>query len=138
MEFLDVKCNKRLESFAPCYSQSILPWRILTEIILFCGFKKPYKKIRETRKPKSIHEKHFVERKNEGRKPDKDSSLRRLEFKPTNLDKKCRSRIPSPDSLPLSHITIIVFSYFSAGRGAASVPDCVHNVYKITHVQGIV
>jgi hypothetical protein len=35
---------------------------------------------------KSIHEKHFVERKNEGRKPDKNPSLRRLEFMPRNLD----------------------------------------------------
>ncbi len=80
MEFLDDKCNKRLESFAPYYSQSILPWRILTKTILFCGFKNPYKKIRETRKLKFIHE-------NEGRKPNKISSLRRLEFIiPTNLD----------------------------------------------------
>jgi hypothetical protein len=31
--------------------------------ILFSGFKNPYKKICETRKLKSIHEKHFVERK---------------------------------------------------------------------------
>jgi hypothetical protein len=43
MEFLDIKCNKRLESFAPCYSQSILPWRILKKTILFCDFKNPYK-----------------------------------------------------------------------------------------------
>jgi hypothetical protein len=47
------------------------------------GFsRKPYstlvlkniQKIRETRKLESIHEKHFVERKNEGRKPDKTQS----------------------------------------------------------------
>jgi hypothetical protein len=34
--------------------------------ILFSGFKNPYKKIRETRKLESVHEKHFVEQKNEG------------------------------------------------------------------------
>jgi hypothetical protein len=43
--------------------------------------------IRETRKLKSIHELHFVELKNEGKKPDKISSLRRLKFMPRNLDK---------------------------------------------------
>ncbi len=83
---MDIKFNKRLESFAPCYSQSILPWRILKKTILFCDFKNLYKKIRETRKLKSFHEKRFVERKNEGRKLDKNSNLRRLEFMPTNLD----------------------------------------------------
>jgi hypothetical protein len=37
------------------------------------------------RKLESIHEYHSVERKNEGRKPDRNSSLRRLEIKPRNL-----------------------------------------------------
>jgi hypothetical protein len=40
---------------------------------------------------------NFVERKNKGRKPDNNMSLRRLEFMPRNLDEKCRSRIPSLD-----------------------------------------
>jgi hypothetical protein len=31
----------------------------------------------------------------EGRKPDKNLSLRRLEFIARNLDQKCRSKIPS-------------------------------------------
>ncbi len=47
----------------PCY------WRILKKTTLFFGFKNT-KKIRETRKLEYIHEKHFVEQKNEGRKPD--------------------------------------------------------------------
>jgi ribosomal protein S21 len=55
--------------------------------ILFSEFKNPYEKIRKTRKLKSIHEYHFVERKNEGRKPDKKSSQRRLKFMPRNLDR---------------------------------------------------
>ncbi len=37
--------------------------------------KKHTKKIRETIKLKFVHEKHFVERKNEGRKSDKNPSL---------------------------------------------------------------
>ncbi len=44
--------------------------------VLFSSFKKPYTKIRETRKLGSIHELHFVEWKDEDRKPDKNSSLR--------------------------------------------------------------
>jgi hypothetical protein len=47
--------NNRLKSFAPCYSQSLLP-ADLKETRLFSGFKTPYKKIRETRKFESIHE----------------------------------------------------------------------------------
>jgi ribosomal protein S21 len=46
---------------------------------------KIHKKIRKTRKFASIREKHLLERKNEGRKPDKNSSLRRLEFRLRNL-----------------------------------------------------
>ncbi len=58
-------------------------------------FKKCIQTIRWTRKLESIRGEHFVQSKDEGRKPDKNSSLRRLEFKPKNLDNKCRSRIPS-------------------------------------------
>jgi len=43
-------------------------------------------KIRETRKLEYIDEYHFVQRKNEGRKPDKNLSLTRFKFRPTNLD----------------------------------------------------
>jgi hypothetical protein len=44
-----------------------------------------------TKKPRnikleSIHEYHFVEQKNEGRKPDKNWRLRRLYFMPRNHD----------------------------------------------------
>ncbi len=39
-----------------------------TEIMLFSGFKNPYKKIRVTRKLESIHEQDFVEWKNYGSK----------------------------------------------------------------------
>ncbi len=63
--------KKRLESFAPCYSNSPFYWRILRKTILFSGFQNPYKKICKTRKLESVLEKHFVERKNVGRKQDK-------------------------------------------------------------------
>jgi hypothetical protein len=61
-------------------------WRILKKTILLSAFNNPYKKTPETIKLESFHETHFVERKNEGRKPDESSSLRRLEFMPSNLD----------------------------------------------------
>ncbi len=46
---------------------------------LYSGFKSLTKYLRN-KKLKSIHEDHFVEQKNESRKPNKNSSLRRLEF----------------------------------------------------------
>ncbi len=64
------KFNKRLETFAPCYSQSPSTGGFL---------KRPYspvfpkiftKKIYEKRILGSIHEKRVLERKNEGTKPD--------------------------------------------------------------------
>ncbi len=61
-------------------------WRILKKTLLYSGFNNPYKKFHNTRKLESIHEQHFLEQKNEGRKSDKNSSLRRLEFMPRNLD----------------------------------------------------
>jgi hypothetical protein len=60
--------------------------RILKRTILYSGFNNPYKKSARQDKLKSIHEQHFVERKTEGRKPDKNSSLRSLEFMPRNLN----------------------------------------------------
>jgi hypothetical protein len=85
MEFLDINLKKMLESFAPCYSQSLLS-ADLKKPLLVSGFKNPYKKICEPKILKSIHEQNFVEGKNKGRKPEKTSSLRRLEFMPRNLD----------------------------------------------------
>jgi hypothetical protein len=53
--------------------------------MLFSGFKNPYKKSAK-HEEEFIHEYRFVERENEGRKPNKNSSLRILEFMPRNLD----------------------------------------------------
>jgi hypothetical protein len=55
-------------------------WRILRKPYSSLVLKLLTKKIRETRKLEYFHEKHFVKRKNEDRKPDKNSSLRRLEL----------------------------------------------------------
>jgi hypothetical protein len=60
---------------------------VLKKTILFFGFKNLYKKIRETKKLESIHEYHFVERENKGRKLDKNSSLLRLECMPETSTK---------------------------------------------------
>jgi hypothetical protein len=45
-------------------------------------------------KKSAKQEYHFVEQEHEGRKPGKNSRLRRLEFMPGNLDFKCRSKNP--------------------------------------------
>jgi hypothetical protein len=68
MEFLDINLTKN-SSLLLHAIHSPFYWRILKKTILFFGFKNT-KKIRETRKLEYIHEKHFVEQKNEGRKPD--------------------------------------------------------------------
>ncbi len=60
--------------------------RFLKKTILYSGFKNPNKKIRETRNSSLFMNRIFVEQKNEGRKPDKNSILRKLEFMPRNLD----------------------------------------------------
>ncbi len=93
MEFLDINLTKDSSPLLHAI-HSPLYWRIVKKIIFFSGFKNPYKKIRETRKLESIHEKHFVEWKNEDRKPHKNSSLRRLYSLCLETQQKCRSRIP--------------------------------------------
>jgi hypothetical protein len=45
-------------------------------------------KIRKTRKLESINDYHFVERENEGRKPDKNSNVRKFGLMSRNLDLK--------------------------------------------------
>jgi hypothetical protein len=54
------------------------------------AFNNPYKKIPETRKFEPFHETHFVERKNEGRKPDENSVYAQ----------KPRLKMPFKDSIP--------------------------------------
>jgi hypothetical protein len=90
MEFLDINFTKDSSFLLHAFY-----WRIFKKNQTHLWFKNTYKKIHDTRKLGSIREKHCVERKKEGRKPDEDSSLRRLEFTPRNLDSECPSRIPS-------------------------------------------
>ncbi len=71
--------NKRPESF--CSMQLEAGFK---KTIFFSGFKDSSKK--SARKHKSIYLLRFVEQKNEGRKPDKNASLTRLEFMHRNLD----------------------------------------------------
>jgi hypothetical protein len=85
MEFLDIN----LKTFKVICS-------LLFTVLSTGGFKKKktilclilkiLTKNSKTRKLESIHELHFVEWKNDGRKPDKNKSLRRLEFLSRNLD----------------------------------------------------
>jgi hypothetical protein len=67
---------------------------ILKETIVFSGFKNPDKKIREIRKLESIHEQCFVGVENQGRKPDKNSSQKRIEFMARKLDKNAAQEFP--------------------------------------------
>jgi hypothetical protein len=85
MEFTDINLTKDL-SLLLYAIHSLFYWRILKKSILFSGFKNPYRKIRKTRKLQSINEHHCVEQKIEGRKPNKNLSLRRLELMPRSLD----------------------------------------------------
>jgi hypothetical protein len=64
---LGLQFNKRLESFAPSFLHSLLlaDFKENHTLLLFYKYTQ---KFRETRKLESIHEKHFVQRKNKGRK----------------------------------------------------------------------
>jgi hypothetical protein len=66
MEFLNINLTKYLNLLFHAIHSPFYWWKT----ILFSGFTNPCKKIRKTRKIVSIHEQYFVERKNEGRKPD--------------------------------------------------------------------
>jgi hypothetical protein len=55
MEFLDINLTKDSIILLHAF-QSPFNCRILQKTILHSGFKNTYKKIRETRKPESIHE----------------------------------------------------------------------------------
>jgi hypothetical protein len=81
----------------------------LTKYLVFCSmlftvsstggiYRKPRnQKNPQKKKTRVYHEKHFLVQKNEVRKSDKSFSLRRLKLVRRNLDKNCRSTIPSQD-----------------------------------------
>ncbi len=83
---------KRLESFAPCSSKSLLlaDFKENHTLLLFLQSLQKTAKL-ENSSPFMIS---FVEQKNESRKPDKILSLRRLEFMPINWDKNAGQEFP--------------------------------------------
>jgi hypothetical protein len=98
MEFLDVNLKEDSSLLLHCNSQSLLlaDFKENHTLLWFLkSFKKSAKQENSTLFMNSII---CIEWKNVGRKPDKNSSLRRLEFRHRNIDKKCRSRIPSLDT----------------------------------------
>ncbi len=70
MKFLDITLTKVSSLLLHAIQSLLLAYR-KPHSTLVCKTLKPMQKIRETRKLESIHEKHFVEQKSEGRKPDK-------------------------------------------------------------------
>ncbi len=85
MEFLDIKLTK--DSSLLLHAIHIpFYWRILQKNILFYDFKNPLKNSRNKKSRVYSWIAFFVERKDKGRKPDKNLSLRRLEYMPRNLD----------------------------------------------------
>ncbi len=78
IEFLDINLTKeRLESFAPCYSQSLL----LADFNFYSSFNNPYKKSGKQENSTLFMNRPFLERKNEGRNQTKNlesESLRNL------------------------------------------------------------
>ncbi len=81
--------HKRLEYFSLHAIHSLSYWRI------FKILTKKYAKQENS----SQFMKHFVERINEGSKPDKNSCLKDLSLCPENLDEKCCLRIPSLETI---------------------------------------
>ncbi len=68
---------------APCYLHSQLKWRITQKTMLYSDIKNPCK----TENSSLFNEWPLVERKNEGRTPDKNSSLKRLQLCPETSTK---------------------------------------------------
>jgi hypothetical protein len=84
MELLDINLTKDL-SFLLNAIHSPFYWRILKNNVLFSGFKNPCKKAAKQENLSLFMKSISVERKIEGRKPDKNFSLRRLQFMPRSL-----------------------------------------------------
>jgi hypothetical protein len=102
--------DKRLKSFAPCYSQSLL----VADFTENHSGLKIEKKNHKTRKLESIHEQHFVEWKNEDRKPDKKSSLRSLEFMSLEPEK---FRLATNHQVLITHRVRSIFLFsFETGK----------------------
>jgi hypothetical protein len=59
---------------------------------------------------------HLTEIKNESRKPDKNWSLRRLEYMPRNLEQKTPFRNSISEQDPMNHIWVFIALTFIKGR----------------------
>jgi hypothetical protein len=86
MELLDINLTK-LKSFAPCYSQSLLPADFKENHILYSDLKNPCKNICETRNLKSSMNSILYNGKMREDDQTKTLGLRRLDFLPRKLDK---------------------------------------------------
>jgi hypothetical protein len=65
---------------------SLFYWQILQKTIFFSGFKTRQKNPPNKKTVEPIHEQHFEEQENVGRKPDRNSSLKGIKFLPRSLD----------------------------------------------------
>ncbi len=81
MEFLDIISRKDSSLLLDAIHRPFY-WRILKKIILFSGFKNPYKKSAK-QENSSLSKNSILEWKNESKKPDKNLSLKRHEFMPS-------------------------------------------------------
>ncbi len=116
--------------------RSLFYWRILQETILFSSFKTPYKKSGKQENSSvfmTIHEQRFVERIMGGRKPDKQSSLARLEFRLGTPYQHgvpefhlCKCRVPH--SAVYTHMTLYLLS--------SNVRDCLQPTTPFSATMG--
>ncbi len=83
MEFLDIHLTE--DSSRLLHAVHSLSTRAFLNQTLLC-VKKYIQKIQETRKLESLNKIASRRKKNEGRKSDENSNLRRLEFMPRNLE----------------------------------------------------
>jgi hypothetical protein len=88
MEFLDINLAKDSSLLLRAIHNPFY-WRIFKKIILFSGLKKSANKENLSLFMKSILENEKIRVENQ---------TKSLEFVPRNLEKKCRSRIPSLES----------------------------------------
>ncbi len=80
------KINKRFKSLFHAI-HSPFYWQILKKTIVYSGFKNPYKNYPWNKKTRVYSWIAFCRTEKEGRKPDKNLSLRRIEFLPITSNK---------------------------------------------------
>jgi hypothetical protein len=121
MEFLDINLTKD-SSLLLYASRSLFYWELLKKTILYSGFKNQYKLIRKTRNSSLFMNKHFVEPKNEGRKPDKT----RVE-KTLVLAQKPRLKIPFKNSMSGKGFVSYSVGLYGSNRTLLSIRYCMYS-----------